>query len=125
MNRALALLIVVTFGLVGTGCNETVEVHVVEVTGDAAPFTIVPDPVTTRRGDTLSWFHASADSLIIDLRGDRRGLPTTDSLLAVAEGDTATTTIRVAADTGTYKYSVTVLVGEQRTSEDPHIIVEQ
>ncbi|NIN70783.1 MAG: hypothetical protein GTO46_02380 [Gemmatimonadetes bacterium] len=98
---------------------------VVGVTGDTAPFSIIPDPVTTRRGDTIRWVHPTADSLIIDLRGDPLGLPTADSLLSVAAGDTASTTIRLDAPFGTYKYSVTVRVGAQRDTEDPHIIVEE
>jgi hypothetical protein len=97
----------------------------VGVTGDTAPFSIIPDPVTTRRGDRILWVHPTADSLIIDLRGDPLGLPTADSLLSVAAGDTASTTIRADAPIGTYKYSVTVRVGAQRDTEDPHIIVEQ
>lgn len=98
---------------------------VVEVTGDAAPLSIDPDPATTHRGDTIRWFHATADSLIIDLRGDPLGLPAADSVLSVAAGDTASTTIRLDAAVGTYKYSVTVRVGAQRTTVDPHIIIEE
>ncbi|MGD2216590.1 MAG: hypothetical protein PVJ64_07535 [Gemmatimonadales bacterium] len=129
MNRALALLIVFIIALASTGCpdsrEQAGEVVNVEVTGDTAPLSIEPDPVTTHRGDTVRWFHATADSLIIDLRGDTLGLPTADSLLSVAEGDTARTTIRSDAAYGRYKYTVTVVAGELRTSEDPHIIVEQ
>jgi hypothetical protein len=98
---------------------------VVGVTGDTAPFSIIPDPVTTRRGDRILWVHPTADSLIIDLRGDSLGLPTADEVLSVAAGDTASTTIRADAPFGTYKYSVTVRVGGQRESVDPHIIIEE
>ena len=98
---------------------------VVGVTGDTAPFSIIPDPVTTHRGDRISWVHPTADSLIIDLRGDPLGLPTADSLLSVAAGDTASTMIRRDAPFGTYKYTVIVRVGAQRSTVDPHIIVEE
>ncbi len=63
--------------------------------------------------------------MIIDLRGDTLGVPTVDSVLSVAAGETARTTIRTDAAYGRYKYTVTVLAGEQRTSEDPHIIIEE
>jgi hypothetical protein len=97
----------------------------VGVTGDSAPFSIIPDPATTRRGDSIRWFHPTADSLIIDLRGDPLGLPTADSLVSVASGDTASTMIRLDAPYGTYKYAVTVRVGAQRETVDPHIIIEE
>lgn len=98
---------------------------IVEVTGDTAPFSIIPDPVITRRGNRILWVHPTADSLIIDLRGDSLGLPTVDELLSVAAGDTASTTIRADAPFGTYKYTVIVRVGAQRESVDPHIIIEE
>jgi hypothetical protein len=135
MGRILLWLLLLVIGLVvgywyaTTRCPPVpptaVREVIVGVSGDTAPFSIIPDPVATRRGDRISWVHPTADSLIIDLRGDPLGLPTADSLLSVASGDTASTTIRLDSPYGMFKYMVIVRVGAQRDSVDPHIIVEE
>jgi hypothetical protein len=97
----------------------------VGITGDRAPYSIIPDPVVTRRGDVIAWVHPTADEIVIDLRGDRLGVPTADSVVSALQGETARTTVRSDAALGQYKYTVIVQIGAQRDTIDPHIIVEE
>jgi hypothetical protein len=104
----------------------TVRTVVVGITGDTTPFTVIPDPVITRQGDTLSWIHPTADSLTIDLTTDPTGIvPTTDSLVFAGPGGTATTVIRADAPAGNYKYVIIVTSGGATQRMDPRVIVEE
>ncbi len=94
--------------------------RIVGITGDSAPFTIIPDPVIVQREDTLKWLHPTADLLQIDL-GEA---PTADRRLRAARGDTAMTIVLPTAPFDTFKYSVTVTVGTETSTEDPEIIVK-
>ncbi len=94
--------------------------RVVGITGDSAPFTIIPDPVIVNREDTLKWIHPTADTLEIDL-GE---LPAEEIRLRVASGDTAMAIVLPTAPFDTFKYSVTVTVDTVTSTEDPEIIVK-
>ena len=97
----------------------------VGVTGGVTlPITVIPDVVTAYRGDTLSWVHPAADSFFINLVDRSLGFPTADSLVGGSRSDTATTTVRLDAQPGTYKYSVTVWSGGQPETMDPRVVVK-
>jgi hypothetical protein len=100
MRRILLLLVALIIGFLlcyfyqvvtFTPYRHTVTVG---VTGGVAPFAVIPDPVTARRGDTLRWVHPTADSLIIDFSREQRGAPTVDLRPIGVGGAAAVSTIR-------------------------------
>ncbi len=97
----------------------------VTISGATAPFNIDPDPAIVRSGDRLEFQHATSDMLEIDLRGVPRVAisPFADSLLMALGGGITFTTILAGAEDDTIKYSVTVTIGGQSSTEDPEIIV--
>jgi hypothetical protein len=134
MKRLLAYLIVLVVGFAAgyyfhrsqvecvPFCMRTIHVA---VSGDTAPFSVVPDPVHASRGDVLKWSHPTADTLIIDFTAEPRGAPTDKSVLMAARGDTASAAVRRDAALGPYKYAVIVASGGQRDTLDPQVIVEE
>lgn len=101
------------------------ETVTVTISGTSAPFDIVPDPAFVFPGDRLQFAHSGAERLEIDLRGVPRVaiLPFADSLLTAFDGEIAFTTVLASAQPDTIKYSVTVTIGGQSSTEDPEIIV--
>ena len=120
----LGLIIGLLIGyLVGSSRCEVcgAEDRIVGVTGEAAPFTIIPDPVVAYRGDALKWVHPTADTLELRLPG----MAVEDTLLRVGRGDTAATRVLEEAPLGeALKYTITVRSGDSVSTQDPEIIVK-
>lgn len=97
------------------------ETRIVGITGDSAPFVIVPDPVEAYRGDALKWVHPTADTLELHLPG----IAVEDTFLRVVRGDTAVTSVLEGAPLGeALKYTITVRSGGVVSTEDPEIVVK-
>ncbi len=97
----------------------------VTISGMNAPFDIDPDPALVDPGDRLGFVHTTADTLEIDLRvmPPPAISPFADSLLLAVDGGITFTTVSCGAEPDTIKYSVTVTIGGQSSTEDPEIIV--
>lgn len=126
--KGLLLLLALIIGLVigyfvGSSRCEVcgAEDRIVGITGDAAPFVIVPDPVQAYRGDVLKWVHPTADTLELQLPG----IAVEDTFLRVVRGDTAVTTVLESAPLDSaLKYTITVRSGGSVSTEDPEIVVK-
>lgn len=132
MGRFLAFVAVLAIGLVVgyyycSTSPPSYRHHIkVGVTGGGAtPITVIEDPVTARRGDTLSWIHPRADSFFIQLVDSLRGTPTVDDLITGYVGRPATTTVRLDAPIDTFKYDVIVWFGGVADTLDPRVVTKE
>lgn len=132
MGRFLAFVAVLAIGLaVGYYyCSTSPPSYRHQITvgvtgGVTSPITVIPDPVTARRGDTLSWVHPTADSFYIQLVDSARGTPTVGDLVRGYLGRPATTTVRIDAPIDTFKYDVIVWVGATPDTLDPRIVTRE
>ncbi len=131
MRAFLIALVALIIGLVIGYCyphlSTTATRHIaVGVTGGVTTaITVIPDPVTVFVSDSLSWEHPTADSFFIDLEDPVRGSPAVANLLRGDAGTAASTVIRADADTGSYKYGITVWVGTVADTLDPRVVVKK
>jgi hypothetical protein len=93
--------------------------HLIQISGDAAPFDYGGmENLEVNRGDTVRW---SAPNLFeIDLGIDG---PADRRIISGAAGDTGLAVIRLRAPAGEYKYSVTLRIGNMLVTDDPRLIV--
>ncbi|NIW35203.1 MAG: hypothetical protein GWN32_01060 [Gemmatimonadetes bacterium] len=128
MGRFIAFVLVLAVGLVAgyyyrSVSGPTYRHHItVGVTGGVATsITVIPDPVTARLGDTLSWVHPAADSFDIQLDDT---VATTATVRGYA-GRQATTTVRLDAPIDTFKYDVIVWIGGVADTLDPRVVTKE
>ncbi len=121
-----SLSIALVFATTGVlaGCKKAEEpaptVHRVGISGTALPLITDPDPVEVMRSDSVTWSHATADSIIVFL-DDEYADP---AQVRAARGEAATTAIKRDAPYRRFKYSVGVFAGDSSAIQDPEIIVK-
>jgi plastocyanin len=96
-------------------------VHSVGVFGSIEALDFVPDPVTVQPGDFIEWEHSFSGTVTVQLDS----VPVTPTMLEIPEGASGRVVVNLDARPGKYKYIVTLVMGNDTITVDPHIIVEE